>query len=359
MLTRSGLGALACSDMHALCHAVGDGVGVILLAEEALTQMTLALLGGLLSAQPPWSDVPVVLFTSGRRPRDGARAERIVEALGNVVIVERPVQEVTLLMTVQNALRARKRQYAVAQVLEDLAARERDAVESMRFMQQLLGIVSHDLRNPISAVVISAEALLRRQDLTQRQTNGVVRIRNAAQRANAMVLDLLDLTRARLGRDMPLHRSTVDLGALADELLDEVRAAHPEREINLHVAGETTGHWDSGRLAQVLQNLATNALQYSPPSTAVTLRVQGTDPDGVTVWVHNVGEPLSPELQSRIFEPMERGHGGPSPPTSPESRSVGLGLYIVKQIVKAHAGSIAIESSEETGTAFVVKLPRA
>jgi signal transduction histidine kinase len=135
-------------------------------------------------------------------------------------------------------------------------------------------------------------------------------------------------------------------------VVEEVRLAHPDREVRVVSSGDGTGEWDGDRLAQVITNLVNNALAYSPPGTPVRVETRGVD-GSVLLGVHNAGRPIPPELLPHLFEPMTRGRSGDS-----GSRSIGLGLFIVANIVHAHGGTIEVRSEEGEGTTFTVKLPR-
>ncbi|WP_375745097.1 ATP-binding protein [Corallococcus interemptor] len=221
------------------------------------------------------------------------------------------------------------------------------------FEQQLIGIVSHDLRNPVSAILLGAASLMRREELDERSTKAVSRIQSAAERAHRMIRDLLDFTQARLGGGLRIQRRPSDLHEIVDGVLEEIEATHPDREIRRRRSGSGLGVWDPDRLGQLAQNLVTNALKYSPRDTAIQVETHGGD-DAVSLSIHNEGAPISPERMSRLFEPLQRASGE----VDPSSRSIGLGLYIVKQLVEAHRGIITVTSTAEEGTTFTVRLPR-
>jgi signal transduction histidine kinase len=225
--------------------------------------------------------------------------------------------------------------------------------ERADFEKQLIGIVSHDLRNPLSAILLGAASLLRGEGLDERSTRLAVRIQTSAERAVRMIRDLLDFTQSRLGGGIPISRRPTDLQAAVWEVMEEVGATHPDREVRVNALGDGQGEWDPDRLAQVLQNLLTNALRYSPPGTPVEVRTRD-EGEVVSIEVHNRGDPIPPERLGRLFEPFQRGTG-----PDPSTRSVGLGLYIVKQLVAAHGGTVSARSSAEEGTTFQVRLPRA
>ncbi|HZI04760.1 MAG TPA: ATP-binding protein, partial [Archangium sp.] len=223
----------------------------------------------------------------------------------------------------------------------------------VEFEQQLIGIVSHDLRNPIHAITLAAHALLRQEELDARATRAASRIISSAERAARMIRDLLDFTQARLGGGISLERRSTDLRQLVHQVLDEVGVAWPERHLQVRQWGCATGEWDSDRMAQVVSNLVTNALKYSPQDTPVRVELR-TESDSVELAVHNEGPPIPADVLPRLFEPLQRG----TPQVDRASRSIGLGLYIVKHLVEAHGGTVAARSEQGLGTTFTVRLPR-
>jgi signal transduction histidine kinase len=235
----------------------------------------------------------------------------------------------------------------------DRTLAERALRERAEFEQQLIGIVSHDLRNPLNAILLGVQGLLRREELDERGTRALLRIQSSSERAIRMVKDLLDFTQARLGGGIPVHPRPLKLHTFTRQVVEEVRASFPEREIEVEAQGEGEGSWDSDRLAQVVTNLLTNALKYSPEGTPVRVRTRG-EGDWVELAVHNGGAPIPPEALGRLFLPLQRATAD----VDKAGRSVGLGLYIVKQLVEAHRGTIEVKSSAQEGTTFTVRLPR-
>ncbi len=238
----------------------------------------------------------------------------------------------------------------------DITARKAEEAQVLQradFEQQLIGMVSHDLRNPLSAILLSADILARFESLDDRCARSVLRIRSSADRANRMIRDLLDFTQARLGGGIRLDPRPIDLRELVRGVIDEVEAAHPGREIVVRHQGSERGAWDGDRIAQVIQNLLVNALKYSPPQRPVQLSTW-TEPGWVLLSVQNGGPPIPAGKLPRIFEPLQRAVAE----VDFSTRSVGLGLYIVRHIVDAHRGSIAVESTDEAGTTFTLRLPR-
>ena len=219
------------------------------------------------------------------------------------------------------------------------------------FQRNVLGIVSHDLRNPLGAIVTGARLLTRGEDVTPRQAKLAGRVLGAAERMERIVQMLLDYAQASAGRGIPVRPRPCDLGVICDAVADECEAAHVGREVVRSAEGDPAGEWDPDRLAQALTNLVTNALDYSPEGTAVRVTWRGL-PEVVEIAVENQGAPIAPELLGRLFEPFRRGPG-----RDRGRHGLGLGLFIVRAIATAHGGRIEVRSGEG-GTAFTLTLPR-
>jgi signal transduction histidine kinase len=220
------------------------------------------------------------------------------------------------------------------------------------FRERLIGIVSHDLRNPLNAILLGA-TLLEEEELGERAQHILRRVRNSTELAGRLIRDLLDYTQAHLGGEIPVNKAAADLTAIVREAVDDVNATNPGARVILEAQGETRGQWDVDRMGQVLGNLLSNALQYSPANSPVRvdLRREG---DSVIITVHNDGAAIPADQLLRIFEPMRRGAVAT---LSAALRSVGLGLYIVRHIIKSHGGSVAVTSTNEAGTTFIATLP--
>lgn len=240
--------------------------------------------------------------------------------------------------------------------LQDVTVQRRLEVEARQhaeFERQLIGIVSHDLRSPLSASSLAALTLSRRGALDESQTRCVRRIIVSTERATRLIQDLLDFTQARHG-SMPVYRRASDLHEVVRAVTEEVQSTHPDRRIELEQSGSGAGEWDPDRLGQVVTNLVSNALAYSPSDTPVRVRTRGEE-RAVVLEFHNAGTPIPPRSLARIFEPMER---GTSEQAKAGGTSIGLGLFIVRSIVRAHGGTIDVRSTATEGTTFTVKLPR-
>jgi sigma-B regulation protein RsbU (phosphoserine phosphatase) len=226
-----------------------------------------------------------------------------------------------------------------------------EAEDRALLAEQTLGIVGHDLRNPLAAIHMAAEILgLRTLDANQQLALGE-RIRSSTRRANRLIADLLDFTRARTGRGLSLSKTLVDGHAVARDVVAELATAHPGRQLRHTEIGDARITADGDRIGQALGNLISNALTYGSPDTPVTVSSEGRT-HSVHFSVHNHGMPIDPGMRPTIFEPMTRGE------FAGHLRSVGLGLYIVRGIATAHGGDVDYTSDEVSGTTFVIELPR-
>jgi len=237
-------------------------------------------------------------------------------------------------------------------------AEQRARAEASRIgalQEQLAAVVGHDLRTPLTAVSINAATLLRRGGLTPAQATSVGRIAQGTARMAGIIRDLLDFTRLRQGMALSLRPVPADLAELAGVAIQELEAAGAAESISLRAEGDVGILADAGRLTQVLSNLVGNALQHGAGSP-VRVAITGSQRE-VRVDVCNGGPPIPAEVMPHVFEPFRRGdpvHGDPDH----RGGSVGLGLYIVSEIVIAHGGRIEVRSTEAEGTCFSVRLPR-
>ncbi len=239
----------------------------------------------------------------------------------------------------------------------ELAARRRAEEELQRaaeLEQQLVGIVGHDIRTPLSVILNTAKSQLDSDTLDPARRKAFERVARGGERIQQIVALLLDFTRARLGGGIPVVPRAGDLNDLCHRVADELHVTRPGRIIRTDFARDCLhGTWDLERLAQVVANLLDNAMKYSPEGTPVRLSTWERG-EGVFIEVHNEGAPLSPGLLPHLFEPFRRGEGS----DASSSESLGLGLYIARSIVQAHRGTLSVRSTPGEGTAFRVCLPR-
>ena len=244
----------------------------------------------------------------------------------------------------------RQRQLLAAQIAE----REqliREVQETLRLNEMFAAALGHDLRNPLSAIMTGAALLISLgDDKTMAIGN---RILSSGSRMARMIEQLLDLSRARLGGGIAVTPADMRLKDVAEKVVAEHQASSPGRELRLETTGLLEGAWDEPRLAQVLSNLIGNALEHGESDTPITVRADGTSPEEVIITVNNKGRIPEQELP-HLFEPFRSGRQA-----GRRAEGLGLGLYIVDQLVRAHEGRVRVTSNDRDGTTFEVRLPRA
>ncbi|HEY1216222.1 MAG TPA: HAMP domain-containing sensor histidine kinase, partial [Bryobacteraceae bacterium] len=241
---------------------------------------------------------------------------------------------------------------AIDQALAESVTSFNSQIEQNRNL--LLGMLGHDMRSPLQAIQVTSSylAALNAGDDVSKAAGRLIR---SGSRMQALLDDLTEFNRTKLGLGINVTPTDVNLAdVLADEL-EELRAIHPERRIDLHVMGDLQGVWDSQRLQQLLGNLVLNAIKYGAQNTPVRVMVTG-DATHVRIDVSNNGTAIEPAMLSRIFDPLERGRDSQN--QDERAGSLGLGLYIASEIAKAHHGAIETRS-DESETTFSVSLPRA
>jgi two-component system, sensor histidine kinase len=345
LLGRAGLAASACADERELGREVQRGAGAAVLADEALSPHTVNRLLDVLGSQGPWSDLPLIVFT---RPSASDEVLETLAPLGNATLLERPVRLSTLLSAVQAALRARRRQYEV----RDLLLRQ---AEADRRKDEFLAMLGHELRNPLAAIrnalsVLDevgsrAERAVRQREVIDRQARHLTR----------MVDDLLDVSRVTLGK-IALKVRPVDLQVVVERCLRELGAATQVERRALRLTVRTEPVWVEGdpvRLEQVVSNLIHNAVKYTPPGGSISVEVRREGGEAL-VQVRDDGIGIAPEMLPSIFEPFTQVE-------SSRARSqggLGLGLPLVRRLAELHGGHVTAASrGPGTGSEFTVRLP--
>jgi signal transduction histidine kinase len=225
-----------------------------------------------------------------------------------------------------------------------------------RSKEMFVAILGHDLRSPLSAVIMASQFMLETNELKEPHLTLTTRIVRSAKRMNQMVGDLLDFTRSRLGSGIPIVRARMDMAKIAGDAADEIAAAHPESVVAFRASGDLWGQWDAARISQLLANLLGNAVQHGAVKSTISVTATG-DTKEVVLRVHNRGPAIPKSDLYGLFSPLKRLKSGDAPPPT-DSNSLGLGLYIVERIVTAHGGTVDVSSSEDAGTEFAVHLPR-
>jgi signal transduction histidine kinase len=236
------------------------------------------------------------------------------------------------------------------QLVESMTRYARDVERSKDLF---LGVLGHDLRNPLGAIIMSATVMMTNEGPDWPQHKSARRILNASTRMDGLIGDLVDFTRTRLGSGIPIVRAEMDLETTCRQTVDEIAAFHPRRVIHFDASGDLRGRWDSGRIAQAVSNLCGNAIQHGADAP-IDVVLRG-ETDDVVLSVHNQGPPISKHHLQDIFDPFKQ--LAPESTKPKDARSVGLGLFIVRAIATAHQGKIDVES-DERGTTFTLRLPR-
>ncbi len=283
--------------------------------------------------------IPIIFVTAGSR--EPSRVFHGYNA-GAVDFLYKPIDPVVLESKAAVFFELHRHRLALADEL-------RQRSETLRLNEMFTAVLGHDLRNPLNAMLTGAVLLQRcTDDPAVRDT--AARILASGRRMARMIEDLLDLSRARLAGGIPLTRVATNLAAVVERVVLEARTAHPTARVEVEAEGELAGEWDVDRLQQVASNLIGNAIQYGAIGQPIRVRLDGSNVEQVILSVANTGV-IHPQLLPSIFEPF---HGDPHR----NRDGLGLGLYIVRQIVEAHTGVIAVASVPADGTMFTVTLPR-
>lgn len=352
ILGQSSISTEICDDVRSLIEHLAQPYGAILIAEEVLDQGTITSLNSTLKTQQPWSDIPLVLLTTQGEPTEaGVRIWNTFAASGNVTILERPVRTSTLVSAIQVALRARRRQYQVRKLLE-----EQKTATLLR--DEFISIASHELKTPITAISLQLQLKERmldqgRESLSvEKQKDFLQKTRRQVTRLQRLIDDMLDVSRIHAGK-FSIRKEEFDLAELIQEVFDrfeaQLAAAGCKASLSLY---SCQGSWDRYRIEQVITNLITNAIRYAP-GASLYVRL-GVHESGIELIFEDDGPGIAEENLEKIFERFERGaNSGPSAITG-----LGLGLYICRQIMEAHQGSIRAEKRGGRGARFVMELPR-
>lgn len=241
----------------------------------------------------------------------------------------------------------------IDQALAESIARYSEAI--ILSQDIFLGVLGHDLRDPLNSIGAGAQFLTQVGDHDSRSVKLGTQMYTSVLRMNKMLDNLLNFTQSRIGGGLQISASYVDLAQISNDVIEEFRLSNPNRIIHNQVDGNCAGNWDAGRLSQAYQNLISNALQYGSAESAITVLTKDYG-DHVVFTVQNHGVPIPEQNQYQIFDLM---HRVPSIDAERNMRkNLGLGLYIVREIITAHHGDISVSSTEEQGTTFRVQLPK-
>lgn len=237
-------------------------------------------------------------------------------------------------------------QEAQAQLNLDFEKAQRRAL----FAEQMVAIVSHDLKNPLTAITMASD-ILAQGERTTRETRMLGHISQSAERARRMIADLLDFALARVGKGLAISPVPLDLHNVTRLSVDELRVAFPEAKLLHRSVGNGSARLDADRIQQIIGNLVANSVAYGDLQQPITITSR-LENHIASLCVHNAGPAIPEALRSVLFEPMTRGTEGDS-----DMRSVGLGLFIVREIAKAHGGDVRVSSDALDGTTFDIHFP--
>ena len=338
VLAESGLSGRVCPDVETLCRAIGDGAGCALITEENLSSQALQEIAAVLALQPPWSDFPIVLFSAGASAKPQTAAA--LQPLGNVTLLERPVHVRTMISAVQAALRGRRRQYEGRRAIE-----RRD---------QFLAMLGHELRNPLGAILIAIEVMKRKLEQANCERERSI-IERQTRHLTRLVDDLLDVSRMNSGK-VALKRQPVDLNALVSHSVSAMNEQIAARghKLNLRlVSHPLTVDGDPVRLEQVMVNLLTNAVKYTPEGGQIAVELSFENGQA-QIRVSDNGVGIDPSLLDSIFDLFAQ-----APSTLDRSQGgLGIGLTLVRNLIELHGGQVSATSEgTNRGSTFVVRLP--
>lgn len=346
-LRMAGLQCDTCDDLAELCRRIPDGVAAIIATDEALPPDQLHELARSLAEQPPWSEIPLIILTAAPSLDARARSFDLLARRTNVTLVDRPVRIKSLISAARSALRARQRQYEVRDLMQQLEDRihERD---------RFLAVLGHELRNPLGAILLAAQMTDadgrldgEHAQLIERQSRHLTRLVN----------DLLDLSRVAAGK-IVLKRNITDLRHIASQSLEVVRPVADRQGVTLQVRNcekPLLVDADSVRVDQILTNVLTNAIKYTPEGGHVVLVLRSEEGQGVLEVIDD-GVGIAEDRIGGIFElfaqaenAIGRAQGG-----------MGIGLALVRNLVELHGGTVhAASDGIGKGSRFTVRLPLA
>lgn len=353
LLQSAGIVVTVLPTIDAVMSELVLGAAAIVIPEEVVTAPTGARLRGYVETQPPWSDLPILVLT--RPGADSAESSQATRTLGNVTLLERPLQVTTLLSAVRTAIRARDRQYEIRGHLEDQQSSERALRLADQRKDEFLATLGHELRNPLAPLLTGLELLkaTRIQDARVIQTAGIME--RQVKHLVRLVDDLLEVSRITRGL-IDIQREPLDLSAILQSAIDTARplveTAH--HELRLHVPDlPVPVAGDAVRLTQVFSNLIANAAKYTNPGGRIVVTLE-RDGFRARVSVRDNGIGIPGDQLSSIFDMFtqvdrsnRRAQGG-----------LGIGLTLVRSLIDLHGGSVEAKSAGPgQGSEFVVNLP--
>jgi signal transduction histidine kinase/ActR/RegA family two-component response regulator len=364
MLREQGIAAEISASIDELSNERIATAGALLIAEEALPPSAVHALVRVLDAQPQWSDIAVVVLAGTEFTTSTVRPLNVLGPLRNVMILERPVRRLILTRTIGVALRARRRQFAMRDHLNErltLLRRERairaDAEKANRLKDEFLMTVSHELRTPLTAIYGWARMLVTGEMNPEQTPRALQTIARNAQALTQLVNDLLDVSRAIAGK-VRLTIEPMNLAQVVGAAIEAMQPAADAKGIRLQIDATVDINplpGDAERMQQVVWNLLSNAIKFTPERGTVKISVHQTDHHAV-VTVSDTGCGIAPEFVPFVFDRFRQADAG----TTRQYGGLGLGLAIVRHLVELHGGTVSVESDGVgKGSTFRVSLPLA
>jgi signal transduction histidine kinase len=328
---------------HWRVEGVADGEAALAAARRELPDLIITdvMMPGLdgfavlreLRADERTRRVPVIMLSA--RAGEEARVEGLGAGADDYLV--KPFSALELVARVQSLLTQR--------------AAQAELTRTLQYNEMFAGMLGHDLRNPLNAILAAAQLLERRISVPE-LAKPLGRILNSGDRMARMIAQLLDFTRVRVGRGLELERAATDLAEVCAHAVDELGTAHPGTAIEIRAHGDLRGHWDNDRIAQVLSNLVGNAVQHGATGAPVVVTLADEGPAAVRITVENRGA-IPDHVLPILFEPFRATqHRGE------RASGLGLGLYITREIIEAHGGEVRAQSDGELGTRIEIRLPR-
>jgi signal transduction histidine kinase/CheY-like chemotaxis protein len=354
LLERVSIPCAVCESIANLVDSLADsGAGALLLTEEALDDRDFPALLSELEQQPPWSDVPVLLF-AGSGIEVSVRTIRSIDTLRNVTLLERPIRVAAVISTVRAALRSRMRQYEVRDLLVALHRARTEAESANRLKDEFLATLSHELRTPLNAILGWTSMLAHGQIEATRLPRVFEALDRNAQAQAQLIADVLDVSRIITGK-LQLQPTTIDLCDVVARAVDAVRPSAAAKNVALivHATGAGWVFGDPDRLQQVFWNLLGNAVKFTPTGGSIEVDVGG-DETFVTVAVTDTGSGIPPDFVPFVFDRFRQA----DQTTTRAYGGLGLGLSIVKHLTELHGGTVAVKSEGVgRGAQFQVRVP--
>jgi signal transduction histidine kinase/ActR/RegA family two-component response regulator len=329
--------------------------GTLLLTEEALELTQMSEFLETLKAQPPWSELPVIILTRGGESHLVKMLDLIAEAAGSLTLLERPMRATTLSRSVQVALRSRRRQYQARDLLIREQVMRSEAETANQIKDEFLATVSHELRTPLNAILGWA-TLIRRDNFDNASLPRAIQVIERNARAQAQLIeDLLDVSRMISGK-LRLNAKPIELISVIRAAIDSVQPAAEAKGVHLEMVLDVKADrvfGDANRLQQVVWNLLSNAIKFTPKGGRVQVKLERID-SHARIIVNDTGAGISSEFLPHVFEAFRQADGT----TTKRQGGLGLGLAIAHRLVEMHGGTLSVASEGEgLGASFTMSIP--